>query len=270
MKKNVCLVSLGCDKNLMDSEVMLGLLAEKGWRLTADKDAADILILNTCGFIKDAVDESFAHAKDLAARRKNGGCRALIITGCMAQRYRDEIFRAIPEADAVLGTGDYEGILAAVEAAAAGEKTLAVSDINNDISEEARLKRVVSTPSHFAYIKIAEGCNNRCTYCTIPSLRGGYRSRPMESLIKEAETLAARGVKELVVVAQDTSLYGRDLYGEMRIDRLLNAFSKIDGIAWIRLLYCYPEHITPGLIAEMAANPKILNYIDMPIQHADD
>lgn len=266
----VALVSLGCDKNLMDSEVMLGIITEKGYSLTPNKDEAEILILNTCGFIKDAVSESFENATELAERRKNGICKALILTGCMAQRYKEDIFDEIPEVDAVLGTGDYEEILNVIEKALGGGKTLAVSDINNDISEESRLKRVVSTPNHYAYIKIAEGCDNHCTYCTIPSLRGRYRSRQMESLIKEAESLAKQGIKELVVVAQDTSLYGQDIYGEAKIDKLLHSFTEIEGIEWVRLLYCYPEHITQGLINEMARNPKICNYIDMPIQHACD
>ena len=266
----VALVSLGCDKNLMDSEVMLGLLQEAGYGLTADQSQADILILNTCGFIADAVSESYQTARELASYKKSGRCKALIITGCMAQRYRDEILVKIPEADGVLGTGDYEGILVAIEGALAGRKTVFVSDINKDISEEARHKRVISTPGHFAYIKIAEGCDNHCTYCTIPSLRGRYRSRPKESLLAEAEALARQGVRELVVVAQDTSLYGTELYGQNSIHELLHSFSCIEGIEWIRLLYCYPEHITDALIDEMARNPKICHYVDMPIQHAAD
>ncbi len=270
-RMKVALISLGCDKNLVDSEVMLGILAEKGYDLISDKSEADVLILNTCGFIADAVTESFQIAFELADYKEHGTCKALIVTGCMAQRYKDEVFEEIPGVDAVLGTGDYSKIADVLEKVLGGNnKEVMMSGIDCDIPEPDKAKRILSTPSHYAYIKVAEGCDNRCTYCTIPTLRGGFRSREMDVLIQEAKSLADQGVKELIVVAQDTSLYGIDLYGESKIHELINGFSKISGIEWIRLLYCYPEHITDALINEMAENPKVCHYIDMPIQHINN
>lgn len=283
-KIKVALVSLGCDKNLVDSEVMLGLLAEAGYSLVVEESKADVIILNTCGFIADAVSEGFAAALRLARYRQRGSCKAFVMTGCLSERYRDEIFKKVPALDAILGTREYSRIVDVLEkilSSPGGVKAFAEftgpvgSGADGGISETSQIpdmfgiKRIVST-NYFAYIKISEGCSNNCTYCMIPSLRGTYRSRSMESLVTEAEVLAAQGVRELIIVAQDTSLYGIDLYGEVRLHSLIAEFSRIPGIEWIRLLYCYPEHITRELIDEMASNPKVCHYIDIPIQHASD
>ena len=266
----MALVSLGCDKNLMDSEVMLGLMNEAGCVPTQDCASAEVIVINTCGFILDAAQESVDHILDASAHKESGACRAIIVTGCLAQRYGDDIFEELPCVDAVVGTNDYEHIAAAIEAALAGQKHVALDGAKNMPDEEVLSKRVISTQGHYEYMKIAEGCDNHCTYCTIPRIRGHYRSRKLEALVAEAEMLAAKGVKELILVAQDTSLYGKALYGEPSLHILLQRLSAIDGIRWIRLMYCYPEHIYDELIDEMARNPKVVHYIDMPIQHADD
>ncbi|HAG04626.1 MAG TPA: 30S ribosomal protein S12 methylthiotransferase RimO [Lachnospiraceae bacterium] len=271
MTEKISFVSLGCDKNLVDSEVMLGLIAEKGYGIVNEPERADIIIINSCGFLMSASQEAIDKILEMADYKLNGSCKALIVTGCMAQRYKDEIFSSLPEVDAVVGTGDFEKIGMVIDAVLNGKKHFeTVTDINNHINEENAYKRVVTTTGGFGYIKIAEGCNMNCTYCKIPSLRGKYRSRSIESLIKEASVLAAQGVRELIVVAQDTSMYGIDIYKKQQLHILLKKLSEIEDIHWIRLLYCYPENIYPELIDEMATNKKILHYIDMPVQHTTD
>lgn len=264
----ILFVSLGCDKNLVDTEHMLGKLAGHGYEMTDDETAADIIIINTCCFIHDAKEESISSILEMAEYRKEGSCKALIVTGCMAQRYRQEILDEIPEVDAVLGTNSYEKIDQAIEAALTGEKRLIMEPLQGIPSSEG--KRVMSTGGHYEYLKIAEGCDKHCTYCIIPSLRGNYRSLPMEELLQEARQLAEDGVRELILVAQETTLYGKDLYGEKSLHLLLKKLCKIPDLHWIRILYCYPEEIYPELIQTMKEEPKVLAYLDLPIQHAND
>lgn len=267
----IAFVSLGCDKNLMDSEVMLGLIEEEGYIVTPDESDADIVIVNSCGFILDANQEAIDNILRIADYKTDGNLKGIIVTGCMAQRYKNEIFESLPEVDAVVGTGDFEQIGEVIKELTEGKKQVSlITDKNHKINEDNVLKRKISTAGGFAYMKIAEGCDNFCTYCTIPSLRGKYRSRTMDSLIKEAQMLADNDVREIILIAQDTSLYGKDLYGKLMLPELLRKISEIDGIEWIRLLYCYPENITDELIDEIASNPKVCHYMDMPIQHADD
>lgn len=263
-------VSLGCDKNLVDSEIMLGILNEDGHTVTSVEEEADVIVVNTCGFVADASSEGVEAILRLAEHKKTGRCKALVVTGCMAQRYTDEIFSELPEVDAIVGVGDFEAIARVVAEAATGRRVRLVTDKNRVLDEAYAAKRVLSVPCHFAYVKIAEGCDNHCAYCTIPSIRGKYRSRNVESVLAEAARLAGQGVKELVLVAQDTARYGEDLYGENRLHALLASLSGVPGVEWIRLMYAYPEHITPETIGEMARNPKVCHYIDMPMQHADD
>ena len=271
MATKISFVSLGCDKNLIDSEIMLRLIDEKGYIITPNDSEADVIIINSCGFILDANQEAIDKVLEMADYKANGNCKALIVTGCMAQRYKDEIFESLPEVDAVVGTGDFENIGAVIDRLLNGEKKVQlVTDINHLLNENNSYKRMVTTTGGFSYLKIAEGCDNRCTYCTIPSLRGKYRSRNIESLVKEAEILADKGVRELILIAQDTSLYGKDLYGEQKLHVLLQEISKIEDIKWIRILYCYPENVYDELIDEMASNPKVLHYLDMPVQHTND
>ena len=266
----ISFISLGCDKNLMDSEIMLGLIEEEGYIVTPDESDADIIIVNSCGFIMDASSEAIDNILRIADY-KNRKLKAIIVTGCMAQRYKDEIFKSLPEVDAVVGTGDFEKIGDVIKSVCKGKKQVSlITDNNNKLQETNSLKRKISTAGGFAYLKIAEGCDNFCTYCTIPSLRGRYRSRTMESLILETEMLAQNGVKEIIIIAQDTSLYGTDIYGKKALPELLRKISAINGIEWIRLLYCYPENITDELIDEISENPKICKYMDMPIQHSDN
>lgn len=266
--KKILFVSLGCDKNLVDSEVMLGLLAEKGYTFTDDEAEADIIIVNTCCFIGDAKEESVNTLLAMAEYKKAGRLKALIVTGCLAERYRQEITEEIPEVDAVLGTAGYDHIAEVVEQALSGEQKLLWGDIDRLVLTDA--KRILTTGGHYAHLKIAEGCDKHCTYCIIPRLRGSYRSVPMERLLKEAEELAAQGVKELILVAQETTMYGTDLYGEKRLHVLLRELCRIGGIRWIRLQYCYPEEIYEGLIQTIREEPKICHYLDLPIQHASD
>lgn len=265
---NIHLVSLGCDKNLVDSEFMLGLIQNEGYILTSLPEEAQVIIINTCGFIMDATQESIDTILEMSSYKEEGSCKALIVTGCMAQRYRDEIFDQLPEVDAVVGVGDYDAIGQVIRDAAAGEKVKLVSEKGASVGFSG--KRVLTSPSHFAYLKIAEGCDNHCTYCTIPSIRGAYRSRTLESLLEESVSLVRQGVQELILVAQDTSLYGKDLYGEPRLHELLSRLSQISDLVWIRVLYCYPEHIYPDLIQEIARNPKVCKYLDIPVQHSED
>ena len=261
-------ISLGCDKNLTDTEVMLGLLASRGYEMTDDECEADIIVINTCCFIHDAKEESIQNILEMAEYKKEGSLKALIVTGCLAQRYRQEILDEIPEVDAVLGTTAYDQILDAVDEALKGQNSVRMEDLQRLPKVEA--KRQVTTGGHFAYMKIAEGCDKHCTYCIIPKIRGRFRSRPMEEMIREAEELAEQGVKELILVAQETTLYGKDLYGEKSLPVLLRKLCKISGLRWIRVLYCYPEEITDELIRVMKEEPKICHYLDLPIQHAND
>ncbi|MFQ8662679.1 MAG: 30S ribosomal protein S12 methylthiotransferase RimO [Lachnospiraceae bacterium] len=265
---NILFISLGCDKNLVDSEVMLGLLDKKGYKIVDEESEADVIVINTCCFINDAKEESVQTILEMAEYKKEGSLKALVVTGCLAQRYQQEILDEIPEVDAVLGTTSYDKITEAVEEALAGNGHVEVTDINAlPLVDE---KRLVTTGGHFAYLKIAEGCDKHCTYCIIPKLRGNYRSVPMERLIKEAEDLADQGVKELILVAQETTVYGQDIYGEKSLHKLLKELCKISGIRWIRILYCYPEEIDDNLIQVIKEEPKICHYLDLPIQHASD
>lgn len=265
---NILFISLGCDKNLVDSEVMLGLLDKKGYKIVDEESEADVIVINTCCFINDAKEESVQTILEMAEYKKEGHLKALIVTGCLAQRYQQEILDEIPEVDAVLGTTSYDKITEAVEEALVGNGHVEVTDINAlPLVDE---KRLVTTGGHFAYLKIAEGCDKHCTYCIIPKLRGNYRSVPMERLIKEAEDLAEQGVKELILVAQETTVYGQDIYGKKSLHKLLKELCKISGIRWIRILYCYPEEIDDNLIQVIKEEPKICHYLDLPIQHASD
>ena len=264
----ILFISLGCDKNLVDTEVMLGMLASRGYEMTNEEQEADIIVINTCCFIHDAKEESIQNILEMAEYKKNGSAKALIVTGCMAERYRQEILDEIPEVDEVLGTTAYDRILDAVDAALAGQHEVMTADL--DALPLPETKRLVTTGGHFAYLKIAEGCDKHCTYCIIPKIRGNFRSVPMERLLKEAQDLAEQGVKELILVAQETTLYGKDLYGEKSLPKLLRELCKISGIRWIRILYCYPEEITDELIQVMKEEPKICHYLDLPIQHAND
>ncbi|MBR6401475.1 MAG: 30S ribosomal protein S12 methylthiotransferase RimO [Firmicutes bacterium] len=271
MSAKISFVSLGCDKNLIDSEIMLGLIDECGYTITDDFTQADVIIVNSCGFIMDANQEAIDKILEVADNKQDGVCKGIIVTGCMAQRYQNEIFESLPEVDAVVGTGDFERIGDVIKAVLDGQKQIKlVTDRDHTILEENSYKRIVTTAGGFGYLKIAEGCDNHCTYCTIPSLRGKYRSRTMPSLVREAEILAQKGVRELILIAQDVSLYGIDIYGERQLHVLLKRLSEIEGIHWIRLLYCYPENIYGEFIDEMASNPKVLHYLDMPIQHSTD
>lgn len=267
---NIMFVSLGCDKNLVDSEMMIGMLSEHGYAFTDDETLADIIVVNTCCFIGDAKEESINTLLEMAEVKKNGRLKVLIAAGCLAQRYKEEIQREIPEVDIIIGTTAIDEIVKAVEDAT-GDLPVKVNyyrDINA-VPVHGK-KRAVTTGGHFAYLKIAEGCDKHCTYCIIPKVRGNYRSVPMESLIEEATNLAENGVKELILVAQETTLYGVDLYGEKSLHVLLRKLCKIPGLVWIRLLYCYPEEIDDELIKVMKEEPKICHYLDMPIQHAAD
>ena len=261
-------VSLGCDKNLVDSEVMLGLLAEKGYGFTDDEMEADVIVVNTCCFIGDAKEESVNTILEMAELKKEGRCKALIVTGCMAQRYKQEILDEIPEVDGILGTSTYDEISNVLKKVLGGSRESCFHDLN--ALPNVEVPRVVTTGGYYAFLKIAEGCDKRCTYCIIPDLRGSYRSVPMEKLLAEAKDLADQGVKELILVAQETTLYGKDLYGEKSLPKLLRELCKISGIRWIRILYCYPEEITDELIQVMKEEPKICHYLDLPIQHAND
>lgn len=265
---NILFISLGCDKNLVDSEVMLGLLDAKGYQIVDDETQADIIVINTCCFVHDAKEESIQTILEMAEYKTEGRLKALIVTGCLAQRYRQEIIDEIPEVDAVLGTTAYDKIVEAVEEALAGAGHVELENVN--ALPLVDTKRLVTTGGHYAYMKIAEGCDKHCTYCIIPKLRGNYRSVPMERLIQEAKDLAEQGVKELILVAQETTLYGKDIYGEKSLHKLLRELCKVDGIRWIRILYCYPEEIDDNLIQVMKEEKKLCHYLDLPIQHAND
>jgi len=264
----ILFISLGCDKNLADSEEMLGLLTAGGHEITDDETQADAIVINTCCFIKDAKEESVETILEMAEYKKTGSCHALIVTGCMAQRYQKEIIEEVPEVDAVLGTTSYGDIVKALEEAVAGNHFEEFRDI--DYLPDTGSKRVLTTGGHFGYMKIAEGCDKHCTYCIIPKLRGKFRSVPMERLIAQAEDMAEQGVKELILVAQETTVYGKDLYGKKSLHILLKKLCEIRGIRWIRILYCYPEEIYDELIETIRDEKKICHYLDIPIQHASD
>lgn len=264
----ILFISLGCDKNLVDTEKMLGLLGAKGYTFTDDETEADIIVINSCCFINDAKEESIETILEMAQYKENGNLKALIVAGCLAERYKDEIIKEIPEVDAVIGTASYDEIVKAVEAVLNGEKPLIFKEINR--IPETNVNRMVTTGGYYAHLKIAEGCDKHCTYCIIPKIRGSFRSVPMEELIKEAEYLASIGVKELILVAQETTLYGVDLYGEKSLHILLKELCKINNIKMIRIMYCYPEEIYDELIETMATEKKVCHYLDMPIQHCSD
>ena len=264
----ILFISLGCDKNLVDSEYMLGILTKAGYEITDDEAEADIVVINTCSFIHDAREESVQNILEMARLKEEGRLKVLLVTGCLAQRYQEEILDEIPEVDAVLGTASYDKIVEAVEQALGGSAFVQADDINRLPLPDA--KRAVSTGGHYAHLKIAEGCDKHCTYCVIPSLRGNFRSIPMERLINEAKEMVEGGVRELILVAQETTLYGVDLYGRKCLHELLRKLCEIDGLYWIRVMYCYPEEIYDELIQVMKEEDKICNYLDLPIQHASD
>lgn len=264
----VLFISLGCDKNLADSEEMLGLLTGKGHEIVDSEEEAEVIVINTCCFIHDAKEESVENILEMAEYKKAGTCKVLIVTGCMAQRYKEEIIQEIPEVDAVLGTTSYMDILKAIDEACEGRHFQEFRDINELPEDSGR--RVLTTGGHYGYLKIAEGCDKHCTYCIIPSLRGRFRSVPQERLIAQAEHMAEQGVKELILVAQETTMYGTDLYGKKTLHLLMKELCKIKGIRWIRVLYCYPEEIYDELIQVMKEEKKICHYLDLPIQHASD
>lgn len=261
-------ISLGCDKNLVDSEVMLGELSKRGYSFTEDETEAEVIVINTCCFINDAKEESINTILEMAEYKNTGSCKALIVTGCLAQRYRQEIIDEIPEVDAVLGTTSFDHICEAVENALGGQHLTKFDDLQKLVKSENH--RILTTGGHYAHLKIAEGCDKHCTYCIIPKIRGTYRSVPMEELLEEAKYLVSQGVKELILVAQETTLYGVDLYGEKSLHKLLRELCKIHGLYWIRIQYCYPEEIYDELIQTIAEEPKICHYLDLPIQHCND
>lgn len=268
MNYKIGMISLGCPKNQVDAEHMLALMDAEGWEIVDYVDGCDAVIVNTCGFIDDAKKEAIENILDMVELKKEGVISKIIVTGCLAQRYKDEIVKEIPEVDAVIGIGANGDIIKTVEEVMSGVDTIEKYPPQCELPLEGQ--RILTTPQYWAYLKIGEGCSNRCTYCTIPSIRGNMRSRSMENVIDEAKQLAESGVKELILIAQDTTSYGLDLYGELKLPELLNELCKIDSIEWIRLLYCYPDRITDELIKTMKNQEKVVNYIDLPLQHADD
>lgn len=264
-------VSLGCDKNLVDTECMLGLLADAGFEFTSDETQAEVIVINTCSFINDAKEESINTILEMAEYKKSAQAKALIVTGCLAQRYKEEIKEQLPEVDAILGTNSWDRIAEAIEAVCKQKEHAVYSCMEAlDGLPEYKGNRILTKGTHFAYLKIAEGCSKRCTYCAIPYIRGNYRSVPMEELIRQAEELVDKGIKELILVAQETTVYGSDLYGEKMLHILLRKLSEIPRLRWIRIMYCYPEEIYPELIAEIKDNPRICHYLDLPIQHVNN
>lgn len=261
-------ISLGCDKNLVDSEYMIGSLVENGVTITDDETLADVIVVNSCCFIGDAKEESINTILEMARMKTEGRCKALIVTGCLSQRYRREIKEELPEVDAILGTASADRIYEAAAAVMEGKFYESFAPTDGPVHAVGR--RMLTTGGHYAYLKIAEGCSKSCTYCVIPSVRGPYRSVPLEELVDSARSLVKEGVKELILVAQETTLYGRDLYGEKSLHRLLDALNEIEGLFWIRILYCYPEEIYEELIDAMLRNKKVCHYLDMPVQHCSD
>ncbi|MDA8211721.1 MAG: 30S ribosomal protein S12 methylthiotransferase RimO [Clostridia bacterium] len=269
MTIKVGVVSLGCAKNLVDSEVMLGILDKANYAITGEEDQAEVLIVNTCGFIESAKQESINTILALAEHKQTGRCKVLILAGCLAQKYRDELARELPEVDAIVGTGEVENIAGIVEAAmSGGEKVVKVD--SPEYLYDHNSPRIRTTPGYSAYVKVADGCDNCCSYCVIPELRGSYRSRPLESIEAEVKSLVEQGVKEVLLIAQDTTRYGIDIYGQFKLSELVERLSQIKDLHWIRLLYCYPTHFTEELISAMAKNPKVCKYLDIPLQHCDD
>ncbi len=266
-KIKVGFVSLGCPKNQLDTEVMLHELYEEGFEIVSEDIEADVIVVNTCAFIESAKQEAIDNIIDIGWLKKNRSLKAIVVTGCLAERYRDDIFSELPEVDAILGVGSIHKIAEAVRSAVNGKKYSSYEDKN-----EVKLggERIVTTPEYYAYLKIAEGCDNHCAYCAIPSIRGKFRSRPMEELVAEAKTMEELGVKELVLVAQDTTRYGHDIYGEYKLAELIGKITEQTSIPWIRVLYCYPDKITDELVDEFKNNPRLLKYIDLPIQHISD
>lgn len=267
MMKILC-VSLGCDKNLVDTEKMLGILRAEGYTFTDDETEAEIILVNTCCFIGDAKEESINTILELGQLKESGNCRALIVAGCLAQRYRTEIMEEMPEVDACVGTTAYDEIARVIRETLEGKKEMCFADVDRLCGTKA--SRIVTTGGHYAFLKIAEGCDKHCAYCVIPKVRGRYRSVPMEELVEEAGELAKAGVRELILVAQETTVYGVDLYGEKMLPKLLHELCGVGGIQWIRILYCYPEEITMELIQAVKSEPKVCHYLDIPIQHASD
>ena len=267
MAVKVGMVSLGCPKNQVDAEIMLSILQKNGYEITADENKADAIIVNTCGFIGDAKQEAIDNIIELGELKKQNKLKAIIVTGCLAERYRDEILKEMPEVDAVVGIGENKNICAIVDKVLNNDSFSCYSDKNNLLMNADRL---LTTPPYTAYLRIADGCDNKCTYCAIPMIRGGFRSREMENIIAEAKSLAENGAKEIILIAQDTTRYGEDLYGEYKLPDLLDNLQKIDGIEWIRILYTYPDKITDELISAIKRNSKVLHYLDIPMQHASD
>lgn len=265
---NAMLISLGCDKNLVDSEIMLGMLSDAGYTITNDESEAEIIVVNSCCFILDAKEESIDTLIEMGTLKKTGKLKALIAAGCLAQRYSDEIHNEIPEVDAIVGTSAIDQLISVIGSVLSHQSSDAVKDIN--LPPICGKRRILTTGGYYAYMKIAEGCDKHCTYCVIPQVRGSYRSVPMETLIAEAEVLAGQGVKELILVAQETTVYGQDLYHKKSLPELLKKLCEIDGIEWIRIMYCYPEEIDDELIRTIKEEKKICHYLDLPIQHADD
>ena len=266
MSTTVGMISLGCPKNQVDAELMLAKLDEAGFKISNQISGCDVVIVNTCGFIEDAKREAIENILEMAEYKEAGEIKSIVVTGCLAERYKEEIMAEMPEVDVVVGIGNNADIVQLVNKAIAGEKTIAFSAKENLPLEGQRL---LTTPDYWAYLKVADGCSNCCTYCAIPEIRGEFRSRTMESVLAEAEALAASGIKELILIAQDTTRYGEDIYGELKLAELLRKLCKIEGIEWIRLLYCYPDRITDELIDVIASEEKICNYIDLPLQHVN-
>lgn len=269
MSTKIAFVSLGCDKNTVDSEIMIELLTEKGYEIVKEDDQAEVIIVNTCGFIQDAKEESIQTLIEMGEYKQTGNLKALIAAGCLAERYAKEIFSELPEVDAVVGTGSYEEIVDVVEELLAGKKQVRrlLDASKRDLGYR---RRILTTPGYYGYVKIAEGCDNRCTYCVIPRLRGVFRSRRPEDILREVRDMAEEGVRELMIVAQDITKYGKDWDGKSHLPELLRQIAAVEGIHWIRLLYCYPEDITEELVQTIAEEPKIVHYVDMPIQHCAD
>ena len=267
-KQKISVVTLGCEKNLVDSEIMMGLIEEDGFQITADNKEADVIIVNTCGFIDASKEESINTILELAEYKEKAGLKSLIVTGCLSQRYKEELMTEIPEIDGLIGTGEFQRIGDAIRETLRGNKTVFIG--NPVYSYENKLPRKRSTPSHYAYLKIAEGCDNLCTFCVIPSIRGHFRSRSIESIVNEAKDMIEQGVKEISLIAQDTSYYGMDKYGKLMLPDLIKKLSAIENLRWIRLHYLYPGYFTKELINEFANNPKLCKYIDIPVQHSED
>ncbi|SHE30384.1 30S ribosomal protein S12 methylthiotransferase RimO [Alkalibacter saccharofermentans] len=269
MTTKIAMVSLGCSKNLVDSEIMLGLLDQNSYEITENSDDADFIIINTCGFIESAKEESIDMILEMGELKRTGRLKGLIAAGCLSERYHEELMEEIPELDSVIGTGDYEKIVEVIKKIQeTGEKVKSFGNIHVDFNEE--LPRLISTASHTAYIKIAEGCDNHCTYCIIPKLRGKYRSRKLENIVAEAKALAERGTKEIILIAQDTTMYGWDLYGKRKLADLLSELDKIQGLSWIRVMYAYPENIDDELVNVIRDAKRVLHYLDIPVQHTED